>query len=234
MLCAVAQTGVQPEFRRACRRIPVLQEAWKSYRELVEEIVHQVSRTTLDSTGATGSKASLRATLATAASRISAGLVTWAEDHGQLEVAHAASLTRSTLLRGRGIEASLRASGLLTLAQAHQAGLRDYGIGPARLHAFAELVEQFAEAVARPRSIIVERKLAKLTLTRLLAEADDRLGRLDRLTSILADDRPDLVAAYRASRRLPRTSAIRDRDELQSAIRPSRNRPQAGKTALPA
>lgn len=211
MCLAVCRCGQRPGFAAASREFPAFRHTWEAYLAVVQSILQQSARAQLSSEGATESKESVREALASAAAKISAGLVTWAEVHGQVELARNASVTRSALLRTRAIEASLRAEALLALARKHAHDLGDYGVTPARLDAFALLTKKFSEESGRPRSIIVERRLALAALPKLFAQASELLTRLDRLTSLLGDEHADFLQAYRASRRIVRVPASRER-----------------------
>jgi hypothetical protein len=210
MYLAVSRCSQQPGFQRACRQVPAFRESWSAFRSVMDSILQHWQRAQLSTEGATESKAALRKTLATAATRISAGLVTWAEIHGNIEVARRAYVTPSTLLKGRDLIASMRAESLLTLARKHVAQLRDYGITVARLDAFEALAGQFAVAMCRPKEMIQDRKFAHTSLTRLFAEADQHLARIDRLTSLLSAKQATFVEAYRASRRIIQLPATRE------------------------
>lgn len=217
MYLAVRRSGQTAAFIRARNEVPALRQAWDDYLAVLDELFRQAKRAQAATGGATAGKAALREALATSAARISAGFVTWAEDRGELELARSTHLTRSTLLNGRAIEAAVRAEALLAQVQAHAAELSDYGLRPAAIEAFDRLTRDFAEASGRPRSIITERKLARASLRKLFAEADRRLARIDRLTSLLSSRHAALVASYHASRKIVHTAASRKTREASPA-----------------
>jgi hypothetical protein len=221
MLLAVRSVVTDPNSAAARAKIPKFQADSDQFVATVDQIRRQsVAKRALITEGATATKVALRETLAAAGAKISAGLVLWAEVNRNAEIAHRAHLTKTTLLAEREFETVDRAETLLLLASEHVAHLKDYAVTQERLDEFARLCEAFSDLIGRPRSIILERKLATRSLAELFQKADAQLSSMDRLCPILAETCPAFVAEYRASRSIIHVNATRtiSDGELANAV----------------
>lgn len=225
----------KPQFQAALNHLPAFRLAWDKFQNHLQEIRHR-SRLSQEllSNAATEKKLSLREAMAAAGAKISAGLVTWAEIKGDIELARTAHLTRSTLLGGRALEAAIRADQFLLVAMKFVGKLDDYGVTQERVDDFDDLCQQFSDSIGRPRAIIDERKLANESLPGLFSQADEVLARLDRLSALVAEDYPAFVAGYQEKRQIIHVAATRSLSEEEAASKAERlakrKAPQAPKS----
>ncbi len=221
MLLAVRSVVTDPDSADARAKIPKFQADSDEFVATVDQIRRQsLAKHALVTEGATETKVALREKLAAAGAKISAGLVLWAEVNGNAELAHRAHLTKTTLMAERELETVDRAKALLLLASKHVTHLKDYAVTQERLDEFARLCEAFSDHIGRPRSIILERKLATRSLAELLQKADAQLRRMDRLCPVLAETCPAFVADYRVHRCIIHVNATRalSDEELANAV----------------
>jgi hypothetical protein len=211
MFLAVRSHCALPSHAEAVAAVPAFAEQLAALDDTVSRIRHlaRLSLRLLPG-GITGGKAELRDSLADAAARLSAALVTWADVRGDRPLLHAARLSRSAVLGGRELEAADRVDNLLALARAHAADLVPYGISGEQLDDLDDLLQSFSETIGRPRHVIREGAVARRSLADLFATADLHLARLDRLATVLEPSHPAFVAAYRAHRRVVNLAASRE------------------------
>ena len=90
---------------------------------------------------------------------------------------------------------------VLAFAQAHAAALADYGVTPAEITSFEELLDRFSLAKNAPRRSIADHKAETEALAELIREIRLLLQRhLDKQVRRLRHQHPEFYAGYRSAR----------------------------------
>ncbi len=218
MFLAVQRLCARPEFAAVLENIPAFAESLASFDAVVEEIGKGYRRVfALHSEGLTADKKQIREDLAQLAARVSASVVAWAHQQGDLELAHQAHVTKTKILAGRALHAAETVDHLLSLARPHLKALVPYGLTAERLERLAQLNASFLDRMGNPRAAITDRKCTNASLAAFMTEATTFLTQLDRFTEILKEEYPQFVASYRLSRKIHHTAATRSLSESEKA-----------------
>ena len=218
MFLAVQRLCARPEFAAVLESIPAFAESLASFEAVVEKIRTGYRRVfELHSEGLTADKKQIREDLAQLAARVSASVVAWAHNQGDVELAHQAHVTKTKILSGRALHAAETVDHLLSLARPHLKALLPYGLTAERLERLAQLNATFADRLGNPKAVITDRKCTNASLAALMTEATTFLTQLDRFTEILKEQYPEFVASYRLSRKTHHTAATRSLSESEKA-----------------
>jgi len=221
MYRAVWHFAGAPEQQEAREAIEAFGEAFAAFAKLTPRIRSaSVEARGHASKGTTEAKLALRLDLADEVDRISGALVTYADVTENAALAAAAHVTHSMITRGPELTAVTRATNLLDLARKHAGDgtLAGYGLTLEVLGRFAKLINAFSKELGQPRSVIIQGKLARASLSTLFAAADKHLHQMDRLAPILSESHPAFVSAYRIHRRIFHQAATRRRGRHGKAI----------------
>jgi len=223
MFLAVCRHCTGAEFEEAIAHLPAFAKTFGLFNGVVQKTRRRVQHIlALNPEGITENKVLVREKLAKKVSRLSSSLVTWAEEHGNMELARKAHVTKSMIIAGRDLEAADRIDLVYTLGVAHLDQLGDYGVNKVRLKTIDELSQAFSELIGRPRAVIDARKRATRSLPTLMADADKHLLKLDRLADVLDEDYPEFAEGFRTSRKIINVSASRALSEAEKASAESR------------
>ena len=233
MFIAVQKHCNHAKFEEAIAHLPAFEDHWLGFDNAVDAIrLQEQSLLGLNSVGATENKSILREELAEKAAGLSAAVVAYAKGKRDEELAVTAHVTKTLILGGRDIEATITVNHLLTLTESLLPELGRYGVTEARVNQLRDRNIAFAELVGRPIAIIGRRKEINDTLPDLFAEADSHLEQLDRISESLEEAYPEFVTGYRTSRKIHHVAASRSLSPAQQADADARQAKEMLKQAL--
>jgi len=192
-----------PKHAAAVQAVPRFARATQKFLLILPQIQRtSASARALNTEGITESIEMIRENLANLAVTISCGLVAYADETGNVELAASGHVTRSDIAYGRSLDAAEIADHLLAAALARAGELTESGITQPLLVEFDDLIQDYSDRIGRPRATITERKTIRASLPDLFDAADRHLAQMDRLAEVLKHTFPAFVAEYQNKRRI--------------------------------
>jgi len=176
--------------------------------ETLEKLKLQQSEGT---TGIAAQKQQCREDVCSAGATVAGGVLAWAEDTGNLEVAGKVDFSESDLLQGRDMASRDKCQTVHDVAEENVASLGKYGVDEDVLEDLQEKVTVYDECISKPREAIATGKTVTKQIATEFRAADRLLSKgLDGLSLKFKKSAPGFYQDYWNARRIVDIAATHD------------------------